>query len=107
MFTGAGWTARVRGWGGVGWAEIVGGIMFHPGNPARGGFSLGSLVASMRSRRHLASWNATEQRECPLPRGGRVMVESGGINQWMDHLESFKCNTRNNGVAASQIILNI
>lgn len=29
------------------------------GTPARGGFSLGSPVASVQRRRHLASWNAT------------------------------------------------
>lgn len=66
----------VRGWGEVGRAEIIGGVMFHPGNPARGGFSLGS-VASAQSRRHLVSWNATEQggrggqRERPPPEGGK------------------------------------
>lgn len=66
------------GWAGPGRAEIIGGVMFHPGNPAGGGFSLGFLVASTRSRRHLASWNATERRGG----GGSVLSQRGGEGLW-------------------------
>lgn len=65
------------GWAGLGRAEIIGGVMFHPGNPARGGFSLCSLVASAQSRRHLASWNATEQRG-GAGGGESVLCQRGG-----------------------------
>lgn len=48
------------------------------GTPARGGFSLGSPVASVQRRRHLASWNATGRGGGRVREAESLLCQSGG-----------------------------